>query len=172
MCVCACVCVCVCGVHVHARVCVCMHAHVHVWGVCMHVSACLSAHVYNAFKLPTKLGTTLLWNLSEHKYLTVSPKTTVTKNIYKNKFKKKKKKKNRQKKKEKKKEGKARTSLHFVVTESTHNISIPQWVELAAAVVHHSRQPGMKPWGCVAKPVVQALLLYATHTHRGRLYRV
>ena len=73
---------------------------------------------------------------------------------------------NGKKKKRKKKEGKAQTSLHFVVTESTHNIGVPQWVELAAAVVHHSRQPGMKPWGRVAKPVIQALLLYATYTDR------
>ena len=73
----------------------------------------------------------------------------------------------------KKKEGKAQTNLHFVVTESAHNIGVPQRVELAAAVVHYSRQPGMKPWGRVAKPVIQALLLYATtHTETGRLYRV
>ena len=70
------------------------------------------------------------------------------------------------KRKKEKREGKAQTSLHFVVTESTHNIGVPQWVELAAPVVHHSRQPGMKPWGRVAKPVIQALLLYATYTHR------
>ena len=90
-CACTCVCVCVCVsvclcVHAGARACVCM------CGVCprIYLPVCVCTRV-QCFQTPN-LGTTFLWNLSEHKY--VSPKTTV-KNVCFFKWEKEKKKKER-----------------------------------------------------------------------------
>ena len=49
--------------------------------------------------------------------------------------------------------------------DASDEVGVPEGVELTAAVVENTGQPGVKAWRCVAEPIVQTLLFYTAHTH-------